>query len=78
MAGRERGTQEGTGERTGHPEERGTMLFRGRKSGIDGGATEDLTWGYRTPQDQLYTRIKLIDEEGRKSDGIKKDTEGET
>jgi len=33
--------------------------------------TEDLTWGYRMPQGQLYTGIRLIDERGSKYDGIK-------
>jgi len=37
--------------------------------------TEDLTWGYRTPQGQLFTEIRLIDERGSKYDGIKKASE---
>jgi len=43
----------------------------GGNSKSGGGATEDLTWGYRMPQGQLYTEIRLIDERGSKYDGIK-------
>src|SRR5712672_1064808 len=43
----------------------------GGNSKSGGGATEDLTWGYRTPQGQLYTEIRLMNKRGSKYDGIK-------
>ena len=68
------GTQEGAGRKNELPSE-GNRAIQRVGGGIDRGATEDLTWGYRTPQGQLY--IKDQNEEtrrGSKYDGIKKRT----
>ena len=70
-------SRKGQEERSGSPSRvressQGEMGRLMGNSEIDGGATEDLTWGYRTPQDQLYIQDKTIDERGGKSDGTKK------
>ena len=67
-------TQEGTGEREQVTLREGTVLFREGKGGLIGeqqnknrlgqSETEDLTWGYRTPQGRLYTKIRKVDERG--------------
>src|SRR5712672_3456635 len=71
MTGEARHTGGRRGEGTSHPRGGDCAVQRGEERGglmenseIDGGATEDLTWGYKTPQGQLYTGIRLIDERG--------------